>query len=64
MNAAAALLLLSLALAQRQGPRQGSLQVGVPAPDFNLKVLKSDRTFKLSSNFGERPTVLIFGSYT
>ena len=37
---------------------------GQPAADFTLKLLKSEKTFKLSSNFGKQPTVLIFGSYT
>jgi hypothetical protein len=47
-----------------QSRREGSLKVGDRAPDFTLKQLNSDKTFTLSSNFGKRPTVLIFGSYT
>lgn len=46
---------------QQSGPE---LKVGDPAPDFTLKLLKEDKAFKLSDNFGKRPTVLIFGSYT
>ncbi len=41
-----------------------SLKVGDKAPDFTLKVLGSKKKFILSSNFGKKPTVLIFGSYT
>lgn len=43
--------------------RQG-IEPGKPAMDFKLKFLSSEKTFTLSSNFGKRPTVLIFGSYT
>lgn len=56
--------------AQREKPRpggrpqQGNLLLGQDAPDFNLKTLNGDKQFRLSSNFGKRPTVLIFGSYT
>ena len=39
-------------------------QAGQPAPDFQLTTLDSSQTFRLSSNFGVRPTVLVFGSYT
>jgi hypothetical protein len=54
---------------QRQGRGQGQanrnpLKAGDKAPDFELKNLKGEGKFKLSSNFGKRPTVLIFGSYT
>lgn len=41
-----------------------NLVVGQNAPDFELKYLGKNEKFKLSSNFGKRPTVLIFGSYT
>jgi cytochrome oxidase Cu insertion factor (SCO1/SenC/PrrC family) len=48
-----------------QRPRRGAgIAEGQPAMDFTLKQLKADKTFTLSSNFGKRPTVLIFGSYT
>ena len=38
--------------------------VGDKATDFTLKYLHSDKTFTLSDNYGKKPTVLIFGSYT
>jgi hypothetical protein len=44
---------------QRGGPA-----VGEPAPDFELKLLDSKETFRLSGNFGKRPTVLLFHSFT
>jgi hypothetical protein len=46
------------------GPRKGGPNVGSQAPDFELKYLASDQTFKLSDNFGKKPTVLIFHSFT
>lgn len=46
------------------GRREGDLKVGDKASDFTLKLLGSKKKFTLSSNFGKRPTVLIFGSYT
>ena len=45
--------------------RGGALRVGDPAPDFDLP--RQDRSagrVKLSEHFGERPVVLVFGSYT
>ena len=57
---AAGLLVIS-ANAQR---RTAGPAVGTDAPTFTLKALKSDDTFSLKDNFGKRPTVLIFGSYT
>jgi hypothetical protein len=40
-------------------------KVGDPAPDFELPMLGvKDKTVKLSSLAGDRPVVLIFGSYT
>ncbi|GIV02294.1 MAG: hypothetical protein KatS3mg015_1124 [Fimbriimonadales bacterium] len=59
----AALGLVVAAGFQGQG-RPPELKVGDPAPDFKLKWLHEDKTFQLSSNFGKKPTVLIFGSYT
>lgn len=52
---------------QRQNPQRpdrGGIQVGQAAKDFELKSLDGKSTFKLSSNFSKKPTVLIFGSYT
>ena len=47
---------------QRRG--RNPLKVGDVAPKFKLDILKTDKKFELASNFGKRPTVLIFGSYT
>ena len=44
--------------------RSGHLQVGDPAPDFALPMLKGDRTVTLSSEYRQKPVVLVFGSYT
>jgi hypothetical protein len=44
--------------------RAGSLQVGDPAPDFELPATDHSRTVTLSREWHERPVVLIFGSYT
>ena len=38
--------------------------VGQPAPDFTLARLGSEGTVTLSELSGDRPTVLVFGSYT
>ncbi|MFQ5414078.1 MAG: hypothetical protein ACE5E6_06430 [Phycisphaerae bacterium] len=39
-------------------------EVGAIAPDFNLKLLDTDKHVALSSFQGEQPVVLVFGSYT
>ena len=44
--------------------RRGRLRVGDPAPDFELPLLDRTRTVKLSAFRGDRPVVLVFGSYT
>ena len=44
--------------------RTGHLQVGDPAPNFALPMLKGDRTVTLSSEYRQKPVVLVFGSYT
>jgi hypothetical protein len=44
--------------------RRGHLQVGDPAPDFALPVLRGDRTVTLSNEYRQKPVVLVFGSYT
>jgi hypothetical protein len=44
-----------------------SVQVGDPAPDFDLPLLIGPdlgQCVRLSEHFGERPVALIFGSYT
>lgn len=46
------------------GPKKTGPKIGDPAPDFELKVLDAKESFKLSDNFGKRPTVLIFHSFT
>ena len=44
--------------------RKGTLAEGVAAPDFNLSTLDHTSRVVLSSNWGVRPVVLVFGSYT
>ena len=44
--------------------RAGDLQVGQEASDFSLKSLNSDGSVRLSSFRGQKPVVLVFGSYT
>ena len=63
------ILLASLAVGLTAGASEQRrpdvrLKEGDKAPNFKLNILHSEKTFELKSNFGERPTVLIFGSYT
>jgi hypothetical protein len=44
--------------------RAGSVNVGDTAPDFRLPTLDHKSTVQLASFRGERPVVLVFGSYT
>ena len=44
--------------------RAGRLQVGQQAPDFELRQLHSESKVLLSSHRGQRPVMLVFGSYT
>jgi hypothetical protein len=44
--------------------RAGTLKVGDPAPDFELATVDHSRAVKLSTEYREKPVVLIFGSYT
>jgi hypothetical protein len=44
--------------------RSGVLQVGSPAPDFNLAKLDKTDHIQLSALVKDRPVVLVFGSYT
>jgi hypothetical protein len=44
--------------------RSGTLAEGDEAPDFTLPTLDRRQTVALSSFRGERPVVLVFGSYT
>jgi Iodothyronine deiodinase len=44
--------------------RNGDLHVGDPAPNVRLLALDGHSTFHLSDRIGQRPLVLVFGSYT
>lgn len=44
--------------------RGGRLQVGDPAPAFELPSPDKKETIELASFHGRRPVVLVFGSYT
>ncbi len=44
--------------------RAGALNIGDPAPDFQLRTLDKTSEVSLSSFRGSKPVVLIFGSYT
>ena len=44
--------------------RAGGLQAGDMAPEFNLPAADNKSSISLASFRGQRPVVLIFGSYT
>jgi hypothetical protein len=44
--------------------RAGQLRVGDFAPDFNLETADKTSRVQLSAHRGQRPVVLVFGSYT
>lgn len=44
--------------------RDGKLKAGDPAPDFSLETADRKSRVQLSSYRGQRPVVLVFGSYT
>jgi hypothetical protein len=44
--------------------RAGSLEVGDPAPGFDLPTSDKKSRVQLASFHGKKPVVLIFGSYT
>jgi len=44
--------------------RRGATRVGALAPDFMLPTVDQSRVVRLSSFRGDRPVVLVFGSYT
>jgi hypothetical protein len=44
--------------------RNGTTRVGEMAPDFALETTNHSGTVQLSSFRGEKPVVLVFGSYT
>ncbi len=43
---------------------EGRLKVGDKAPDVELNALSGSKRENLAAYFGEKPTVLIFGSFT
>ncbi len=45
------------------GIHSGTLQVGDPAPDVELHALDGS-TFRLRDRIGDRPLVIVFGSFT
>jgi hypothetical protein len=47
-----------------QVARAGQVNVGDMAPDFSLESPDHKWSFRLSSLRGEKPVVLVFGSYT
>ena len=47
-----------------QVARAGNVTVGDMAPDFSLESPDHKSSFRLSSLRGEKPVVLVFGSYT
>lgn len=44
--------------------RQGRVRVGEMAPDFDLESTDHQGHFQLSALQGQKPVVLVFGSYT
>ncbi len=44
--------------------RRGHINEGERAPDFTLATLDHKQRVRLSSYVGQRPVVLVFGSYT
>jgi hypothetical protein len=44
--------------------REGQLKVGDVAPDFSLDRFDGGSSVRLSASRGQRPVVLVFGSYT
>lgn len=44
--------------------RAGRLKVGDPAPGFNLSTADRQSSVSLASFRGQKPVVLVFGSYT
>jgi len=47
-----------------QVARAGRVSIGDIAPDFSLESTDHKSSFRLSSLRGEKPVVLVFGSYT
>jgi hypothetical protein len=44
--------------------RKGSLNIGDKAPDIMVKTLDAKEPMQLASLWGDKPVVLVFGSYT
>ncbi len=44
--------------------KEGPLRVGDRAPDVELLALDGKTPVRLASQWGERPTVVVFGSFT
>jgi hypothetical protein len=44
--------------------REGQLKTGQMAPDFDLRMQKSEQRVRLSSWRGKKAVALVFGSYT
>jgi len=44
--------------------RKGTLKVDDPAPDFTVQTLDTRTPVRLASLWGDKPVVLVFGSYT
>lgn len=49
---------------RRRQSRGPALKVGDKAPEVRLEYLSDGKIYDLKRNFGKRPTVLVFGSYT
>jgi hypothetical protein len=76
--AVAALLVVAagIIMVMRIGPRnvlgmlqydqreEGALKVGDVAPDVELLTLNGSQRTRLSTHFGDRPLVMVFGSFT
>lgn len=43
---------------------EGRLDVGDPAPDLELLAVDGERRERISAHIGDKPLVLIFGSFT
>lgn len=43
---------------------EGRLKVGDPAPDVELLAVDGERRERLSAHIGDKPLVVIFGSFT
>jgi len=44
--------------------REGKLKIGDQAPDFSLETYDKQSTVRLSASRGQKPVILVFGSYT